>query len=464
MNGGAQSNDNYHTSEIAAWYDADQGLIDKKIFVDPKIYALEQQRIFARAWHFMCHESHVPNTGDYFINHIGQDSVIVARDDHGQVQVMLNNCSHRGNVLCRAEMGNTHSFQGSYHGWNFTLDGKLKSVPGHEPFYRGKLNKDCWGLTHAAKVEQYKGFYFATLDADAPALRDYLGEVGRIGIDQMSVHGELVAVDGIQKNIIECNWKIAVDNLYDWYHVNVTHRSAMKIGFVNPSVMQPMQQTVLLGEYGHAISGPGISEEQQKVLDSLTDEERVRLDAMSPDERAKLAPRITERRPIRPAKMKQEMGPVGVRAMGHPNIFPNLWISTRALQLSLRIPRGPLKTEVWWFTFMPKNYTDEQRRIAMKFMSHSFGPAGLFEQDDGENWTYSTKAALGPASQRQPHNLQMALGEDEVREDPTGQKSIDSAVNEHAQRWHYRCWSDWLKAENWKELIINKSVVPSGKV
>jgi hypothetical protein len=225
-----------------------------------------------------------------------------------------------------------------------------------------------------------------------------------------------------------------------------------------------MQQTVLLGEYGHAISGPGISEEQQKVLDSLTDEERVRLDAMSPDERAKLAPRITERRPIRPVKMKQEMGPVGVRAMGHPNIFPNLWISTRALQLSLRIPRGPLKTEVWWFTFMPKNYTDEQRRIAMKFMSHSFGPAGLFEQDDGENWTYSTKAALGPASQRQPHNLQMALGEDEVREDPTGQKSIDSAVNEHAQRWHYRCWSDWLKAENWKELIINKSVVPSGKV
>ena len=66
MNGGAQSNDNYHTSEIAAWYDADQGLIDKKIFVDPKIYAIEQQRIFARAWHFMCHESHVPNTGDFF--------------------------------------------------------------------------------------------------------------------------------------------------------------------------------------------------------------------------------------------------------------------------------------------------------------------------------------------------------------------------------------------------------------
>lgn len=460
----AQSDASFDAQEIAGWYDAEQGLIDKRIFVDQKIYELEQKRIFARAWHFMCHESHLPNAGDYFINYIGEDAVIVARDDAGKIRVMLNICSHRGNVLCRAEMGNTHSFQCTYHGWNFSLDGKLKAVPGMEPFYRGKLDKDCWGLTHVAQVEQYKGFYFATLDPEAPSLYDFLGEVGRIGIDQMSVHGELVAVDGIQKNIIDCNWKIAVDNLFDWYHVNVTHRSAMNVGFVNPSVMQPMQQTVMLGEYGHAISGPGISEDQQQVIDTLTDEERIKLDHLSQNERAKLAPRITERRPIRPAHMKQEMGPVGVRAMGHPNIFPNLWISTRALQLSLRIPRGPLKTEVWWFTFLPKSYTPEQRRNMMKFMSHSFGPAGLFEQDDGENWAYSTKAALGPAARAQPQNLQMGLGEDQVRVDPSGQRSIETVVNEHAQRWLYQSWSDWLKAENWQQLNLNKSSVPSGKV
>lgn len=450
--------------EIDGWFDAGRGLLDKRIFVDPRIYELEQQRIFARAWHFMCHDSQIPEAGDFFVTWIGEDSVIAVRDEGGAVQVLLNVCTHRGNVLTRAEMGRTRSFHCTYHGWNFGLDGRLAAVPGTEPFYRHKLDRSQWGLDKAAKVESYKGFHFATLDPQAPPLHDYLGEVGRIGIDQMTAHGELVAVDGVQKNVIGCNWKIAVDNLYDWYHVNVTHRSAMQVGLVVPSVMQPHQQLVMLGEYGHAISGPGISEEQQQVIDGLDDAERTRLDRLSPAERARLAPRITERRPIRHAWMKEVMGPAGVRAMGHPNIFPNLWISTRGLQLCLRIPRGPLKTEVWWFSFVPRGFDEAQRRMAMKFLVHSFGPAGLFEQDDGENWAHATRASLGPASRRRLQNLQMGLGEDVVVEHPGGQKTIETQVNEHAQRWHYRCWQDWLKASSWDDLKRDRTPVPAGRI
>ena len=102
--------------------------------------------------------------------------------------------------------------------------------------------------------------------------------------------------------------------------------------------------------------------------------------------------------------------------------------------------------------------------MAMKFMTHSFGPAGMLEQDDGENWTYSTKASIGRESRRSPHNLQMALGEDEMLQDPSGQKSIETVVNEHAQRWHYRCWLDWMQAESWDELKRDRTPVPEGRV
>ena len=450
--------------EIASWVDNEQGVIDRKIFADPDIYQLELRRIFARAWNFMCHGSHIPEIGDYFVTYIGDDQVIVVRDEAGTVQVLLNSCAHRGNALCRAELGNTKSFLCTYHGWNYGLDGRLLAVPGKSHFYRDRLDVGKWGLTKAAKVEDYKGFYFATMDPEAPSLYDYLGEVGRIGMDQLSVHGELVAVDGVQKNIIDCNWKIAVDNLFDWYHVNITHRSATKVGFVNASVMQPMQQMVMLGEYGHGIGGPMVSEEQQAELDKLSDEERTALDLLSIEERAKLAPRISERRPIRPKEMQAAMGPVGVRAVGHPNIFPNLWIATRGLQLSLRLPRGPFQTEIWWFTFLPKNFSDEQRRVMMKFMTHSFGPAGLLEQDDGENWSHSTQSSQGVVSGRRPHNLQMAMGQDEVLIDPSGQKRIETKVNEHAQRWTYRCWAEWMQAETWQELKSTRSPAPMGRI
>ena len=55
-------------------------------------------------------------------------------------------------------------------------------------------------------------------------LHDYLGEVGRTGIGRCCAYGEVVVLDGVQKNVIDCNWKIAVDNLFDWYHVKVQPR------------------------------------------------------------------------------------------------------------------------------------------------------------------------------------------------------------------------------------------------
>jgi phenylpropionate dioxygenase-like ring-hydroxylating dioxygenase large terminal subunit len=448
--------------DVALIPDVSKGLVDRSIYSDPRIYRLELQRIFARAWNFMCHDTQVPNAGDYFTTRIGEDQVIVVRGNDGQVRVLLNTCRHRGNALCRAELGNTKSFVCSYHGWTYGLDGTLVGVPGKTNFYRDAIESEKLGLIPAAQVDHYKGFWFATLDPLAPSLFDYLGDVGRVGIESMLTHGDVVALDGVQKNVIDCNWKIAVDNLFDWYHVKISHNSASRVGFLNQRMMMPMSQMVMLGELGHAIGGPMVTAEQQAKIDLLSDEERRGLDRLPDAERAKLAP--VERRPLRPVAAKDAMGPVGVRSTGHPNIFPNLWVSTRGMQLSLRLPRGPNQTEIWWFTVMPKSFTAEQRRMARKFIAHSFGPAGLLEQDDGENWSQSTTSSRGVVSRRHPHYLQMALGQDEVLVDPSGQKAIETRVNEHAQRWTYRCWAEWMRARDWPELLATRSQVPTGRV
>src|SRR5262245_35546603 len=102
------------------WYDAERGiLLDRSIFTDPEIYRLEQERIFARAWNFVCHESQLREPGAFFMSYVGAEEVICVRDRNGVVQVLLNTCPHRGNTVCRAELGKTTSFMCSYHGWNF---------------------------------------------------------------------------------------------------------------------------------------------------------------------------------------------------------------------------------------------------------------------------------------------------------------------------------------------------------
>src|SRR5262245_59721645 len=116
--------------EILGLVDSSEGLIDRRIYSDEDIYRLELRNIFARCWNFMAHETQIPNPGDFFLNFIGEDRVIVVRDKTGQVNVLINSCRHRGNGVCRADEGHASNFMCAYHGWTYDLQGRLVGVPG----------------------------------------------------------------------------------------------------------------------------------------------------------------------------------------------------------------------------------------------------------------------------------------------------------------------------------------------
>src|SRR5579864_1348448 len=115
--------------------------ISLRLFTDPEIYRWELERLFTRAWIVLAHESEVPNPGDYVSRSIGQDPVIVSRDQDGAVHVLLNVCAHRGMQVCRAEYGHTSTFRCPYHGWVYGLDGSLKGVPAEKEIYGERLDK-----------------------------------------------------------------------------------------------------------------------------------------------------------------------------------------------------------------------------------------------------------------------------------------------------------------------------------
>jgi phenylpropionate dioxygenase-like ring-hydroxylating dioxygenase large terminal subunit len=85
------------TAELRRLVDDGNGLVSRRIFVGPEIYEQELERIFARCWLFLCHESQIPRPGDFLTTYMGEDPVLVVRDSAHQVHAFLNVCRHRGN-------------------------------------------------------------------------------------------------------------------------------------------------------------------------------------------------------------------------------------------------------------------------------------------------------------------------------------------------------------------------------
>ena len=96
---------------------------------DHDLYELELERIFAKAWLMIGHETEIPNVGDYVVRLMGEDQVIVARAADGEVHVSLNVCPHRAMHICLADSGNARVHKCIYHGWAFRPDGSFIGAP-----------------------------------------------------------------------------------------------------------------------------------------------------------------------------------------------------------------------------------------------------------------------------------------------------------------------------------------------
>lgn len=248
------------TDEARPLVSLERGEIDRRIFTDPEIFEQEMRHIFGRSWLFVCHESQIPKRGDFFEAPMGRDNVLVVRQRDGGIKGLLNTCAHRGNAVCRAEEGNAKNFMCTYHGWTYDIAGKLVGVPGLDELYHDDLDVSASGLREVAQLEVYKGFVFATLDPHAPPLLEFLGRTGITGLEFLAGQGELEVVPGIQKFVIPCNWKFAVDNVFDWYHPQITHLSAFQSGLLpgSPDVTgKKMKTTGVAGPDGSEIQLPG---------------------------------------------------------------------------------------------------------------------------------------------------------------------------------------------------------------
>jgi benzoate/toluate 1,2-dioxygenase alpha subunit len=206
----------------------DRGIhrMKRQVFTDDELFELEMKYIFEGNWVYVAHESQIAKPNDYLTTHIGRQPIIIARNKDGQLNAFINACSHRGAVLCRVKKGNKAAYSCPFHGWTFNSSGKLIKVKDQEGAgYPEQFNKNgSHDLKKVPRLESYRGFLFASLNADVEPLADYLNETTKlidIIVDQAPEGLEVLR--GSSTYIYDGNWKLQAENGADGYHVTSVH-------------------------------------------------------------------------------------------------------------------------------------------------------------------------------------------------------------------------------------------------
>ena len=428
--------------------------ISREIFVNEAIYAEEQERIFARAWLFVGHESQIPNPGDFVSSCMGEESVILCRDRAGEVHVFLNSCRHRGMKVCRYDEGNTAVFTCPYHGWSYGTDGRLVGVPYFREAYHSTLDRSQWGLVQVAQLARYKGSVWATWDAAAPPFLEYLGDFTRFLDLQLDGwdgrEGQAEILGGIEKWLVPCNWKFPAENFSgDTYH-NISHRSVDLAG---------------IGPSGSGRRDMGERNVSRKLHVCIPDRGHQTIHYVLPKD--ELPPPAYQNAPIVAEyfrhceeEKQRRLGDMA-RLVGAPGeIFPNTALLSRQPRtMAAWHPRGPHQTECWRWFFVDKDAPAEVKAFLRDYYIRYSGPGGMTEQDDMENWNYAHAASRGTIARRHPYNYQQGIDTAVANYEYHGLRVpgevidiTDVQSSEQPARNFYRRWAEFMEAPDWDAL------------
>lgn len=414
------------------------GRVPARIFNDQEVFNRERRAVFGRAWCFLAHESEIPEPGDYVLRKIADNSIIVARDEGGAIHANLNMCRHRGNVICKAEIGNASHFRCSYHGWVYKNSGELIGVPYLQQSYGGQLDRGEWALV-GVRVEQYAGLIFGTLDPSAPSLEDYLGGF-QFYLDIYLKQGPAGSeVYGPPDHwVADTNWKICAENFSgDGYHTPVAHQFGFHLGYFPSSGASHSQGwAVHIPGKGHSIGlghtpgMPPFAGYPESLVERM--HESLSAEQLNVFSRTRTA--------------------VGT-------VFPNLSFLIQPFSLvpgepgvrfcTMRLwhPTGPGQMEMWSWCLVPRDADDDYKQAAYKAYTLAFGQAGTFEQDDFENWTNVTRQAGSSMARDLDFPYLMGLPSKPVEDWPGPGYAVSPYVTDVNFRNLWRTWLDFMTGE-----------------
>jgi Rieske 2Fe-2S family protein len=229
-----------------------------EMYSSDAVYHAELERIWRRGWLFVGHTCEVREPGEYFTFAMDADTLIVIRDDDGEIHALWNVCRHRGSEICTEPQGRVGRLVCPYHQWTYGRDGSLASCRGMQE----NVDKSQLGLLRA-HVQVLEGMIFVSLASNPPDFSEAAAEIGPFARPQCLSRAKAAKI--VDYNVA-ANWKLVWENNRECYHCNVNHPQYIKANFdhydaddMNERIQARVDQVVARSEAKWAAAGLAVS-------------------------------------------------------------------------------------------------------------------------------------------------------------------------------------------------------------
>jgi len=203
-----------------------------RFYIDPAILEIEKEKIFRRTWQLVgtlsqpCGEMNgaqrtIADPETFFTAEVAGEPVVIVRDKEGTLRGFSNVCRHRAGPIAQGS-GCKNVLRCGYHGWTYTLDGRLIGTPDVEDVEF--FDRSTMGMV-PLHLETWEQFIFVNFDLQAEPLSTVLGE-----IPKQARGFQFAGLRSVERRdyVLDCNWKVYVDNYLEGYHIPIAHPGLMR--------------------------------------------------------------------------------------------------------------------------------------------------------------------------------------------------------------------------------------------
>ena len=194
-----------------------------------EVYQQEREKIWWGDWVCAGRAEEVAGAGDYIVRDIAGESVLITRDQAGELHGFYNVCSHRGTKFVDDIEGTGNvrkAFVCPYHAWTYDLAGRLIGTPNVKE--DELFDRSAYPL-HSVTIDSYAGFLFVNLSGEPRPLLEALTDGAesitvfeRFKMDELRIGARIVYE-------VEANWKIVVENYNECLHCPQIHPELVQV-------------------------------------------------------------------------------------------------------------------------------------------------------------------------------------------------------------------------------------------